>query len=196
MSGVEKIIARLNEETEAQCREILFNAKKKAAAIVQRAQAEGNETIRLAEDAAKKQSEGILAAAASQDTAAARRARLGARVALVNEVLARAQRNLHDLSDEAYFNALAGMALKNRQEGIAEMQLSERDLKRMPNDFIDKLGYGFKVSPVPAAIDDGFILKYGDIEINCTFAALFRAFEPELQAKANALLFGAPGEGK
>ena len=56
-------------------------------------------------------------------------------------------------------------------------------------DFIDKLGYGFTVSPVPADIEDGFILKYGDIEVNCTFAALFRAYSQELQAKANELLF-------
>ena len=189
MSGIEKIVSRLNEETEDQCREILFNAKKKAAEIVARAQTEGNAEIKAAEAEANKKREQILASAASQNSANERKDKLAARVALVDEVLEKAQQSLHDLSDEAYFNALAGLAKKNKQEGPAEMLLSERDLKRMPANFIDKLGYGFTVSPVPAAIEDGFILKYGEIEINCTFAALFRANRQELQAKAASLLF-------
>ncbi len=195
MSGIEKITARLNEETEAQCREILFNAKKKAAEIVSRAQTEGNETIKRAETEANKRGEQIMASAASQSAANARKAMLSAKVEMINEVLAGAKKSLHDLSDEAYFNALAGLAHKNKQEGVGEMLLCERDLRRMPKDFIDKLGYGIKVSPVPADIEDGFILKYGEIEQNCTFGALFSAYSQELQAKAASLLFGAPAKG-
>ena len=195
MSGVEKITARLNEETEAQCREILFAAKKKAAEIVALAQSQGNETIRAAEADAKKQGEQILASAASQSAANARKAMLAAKVDLINDVLSKAKQSLHDLSDEAYFNALAGLARKNRQQGVGEMLLCERDLKRMPADFIDKLGYGVKVSPVPADIEDGFILKYGEIELNCTFGALFGAFSQELQTKAASLLFDTQTKG-
>ena len=190
MSGVEKIIARLNEETEAQCREIEFTARKKAAEIVARAQTEGNTLIRQAEEEAQKRSARILAGAESQSAANARKANLAARVQLIDEVIDRAYQTLHDLGDEAYFNALAGLAVRNKQDGVGEMLLCERDLRRMPPDFIDKLGYGVKVSPVPAPIDDGFILKYGEIEINCTFKALFSAGMQDLRAKANTLLFG------
>ena len=195
MSGVEKIVARLNEETEAQCGEIVFTAKKKAAEIVSRAQEEGNRKIKEAEAAAQQQAERILASAGAQNAADERKALLGARVDLINEVLASARQSLHRLKDEAYFNALAGLATKHKQPGVGEMLLCERDLKRMPTDFIDKLGYGITVSPVPADIEDGFILKYGDIEINCTFGALFAAAEQDLQAHANALLFDPPAKG-
>ena len=51
------------------------------------------------------------------------------------------------------------------------------------------------MSPVPAPIEDGFILKYGEIEFNCTFKALFAAFSQELQAKAAELLFGGGEKG-
>ena len=190
MSGVEKIIARLNEETDAQCRETDFAARKKAAEIISRAQTEGNAEIKAAQEAAEKRGAQILAGAESLVTANGRKSRLAARVALIDEVIDRAYQNLHGLSDEAYFNALAGLAVKNKQEGVGEMLLCERDLRRMPRDFIDKLGYGVKVSPVPAPIEDGFILKYGEIEINCTFKALFAAADQELRAKANELLFG------
>ena len=194
MSGVEKITARLNEETAAQCEEILAAAKNKAAEIVARAQAEGNETIRAAEAEAKKRADQILASAVSQSAANARKAMLAAKVDLINEVLEKAKQSLHDLSDEAYFNALAGLARKNRRDGVGEMLMCERDLRRMPKDFIDKLGYGVKVSPIPVNIEDGFILKYGEIEQNCTFSALFSAFSQELQARAASLLFDTNGE--
>lgn len=189
MSGVEKIIARLNEETEAQCNDIISSAKEKAAQIVGRAQTQGNEIIKKAEEEAKKQAEQIDATASSTVVSNSRKDKLSAKVELINSVLSAAEKSLHDLSVDAYFSTIAGLAKKNKQEGTAEMLLSERDLKRMPSDFIDKLGYGFTVSPVPADISDGFILKYGEIEINCTFAALFRASSQELQAKANELLF-------
>jgi len=190
MSGVEKIIARLIEENDAQCDDIIAAAEEKAAIIVGRAQKQGNEIIKNAENEAKARAAQIEATAGSAVVSNNRKDILEAKVKLINGVLADAQKSLHDLSTEAYFTTLAGLAKKNKQEGSCEMLLCERDLKRMPSDFIDKLGYGFSVSPVPADIDDGFILKYGDIEINCTFAALFRAYSQELQAKANELLFG------
>ena len=195
MSGVEKITARLNEETAAQCEEILAAARNKAAEIVGRAQAEGNAVIQKAEAEANKRGEQILASAASQSAANARKAMLAAKVDLIDEVLSVAKQSLHDLSDEAYFNALAGLARKNRQDGIGEMLLCERDLRRMPTNFIDKLGYGIKVSPIPADIEDGFILKYGEIEQNCTFSALFSAFSQELRSRAAALLFDTGAQG-
>ena len=195
MSGIEKIVARLNEETEAQCKEIEDTAVHKAAEMAARAMSEGNEVIRAAQTAAKKKAERMVASASSQAAANTRKALLAAKVDLINEVLSSAQRSLHDLSDEAYFNALAGLAVKNKQAGVGEMLLSERDLRRMPKDFIDKLGYGVKVSPIPAPIEDGFILKYGEIELNCTFSALFGAAASRLQAKAAALLFDPPAEG-
>ena len=195
MSGVEKITARLNEETAAQCEEILSAARSKAAEIVGRAQAEGNAVIQKAEAEANKRGEQILASAASQSAANARKAMLAAKVDLIDEVLSVAKQSLHDLSDEAYFNALAGLARKNRQDGVGEMLLCERDLRRMPNNFIDKLGYGIKVSPIPADIEDGFILKYGEIEQNCTFNALFSAFSQELRSRAAELLFGTGAQG-
>ena len=195
MSGVEKITARLNEETAAQCEEILSAARSKAAEIVGRAQAEGNAVIQKAEAEANKRGEQILASAASQSAANARKAMLAAKVDLIDEVLSVAKQSLHDLSDEAYFNALAGLARKNRQDGIGEMLLCERDLRRMPNNFIDKLGSGIKVSPIPADIEDGFILKYGEIEQNCTFNALFSAFSQELRSRAAELLFGTGAQG-
>ncbi|NLX93741.1 MAG: hypothetical protein GXZ02_07760, partial [Clostridiales bacterium] len=41
----------------------------------------------------------------------------------------------------------------------------------------------------PAAIADGFILVYGDIEMNCTFDALLEESHDELKEKIAQLFF-------
>lgn len=190
MSGLEKIVSRLNEDTLVQYEEILASARQKAEAMVAAAQKEGNALIAAAETEAEKEARRMESRAVSQSEADGRKALLEAKVQLIDEVVAQAKQSLKNLSTENYFNALASLALGNKLEGVGEMRLNKADLQRMPPDFIDKLGLGIKISPVPADIQDGFILKYGDIEMNCTFDALFQASKEELRLKASALLFG------
>lgn len=190
MSGLEKIVSRLNEDTLRQCEEILASARQKAEAMVDAVQKEGNALIAEAEAEAEKKARAIASRAESRSQADGRKALLEAKVRLIDEVVSEAKMSLKNLSAENYFNALASLAVANKLEGTGEMRLSKADLQRMPTDFIDKLGLGIKVSPVPAEIEDGFILKYGDIEMNCTFDKLFQANKEELRLKASELLFG------
>lgn len=66
------------------------------------------------------------------------------------------------------------------------MQLNEKDLARMPQDFSAQLkmavpGTNITVSNTPCNIPDGFLLVYGGIDVNCTFASLFEAAGDTLQ---------------
>ena len=73
---------------------------------------------------------------------------------------------------------------------IGTMLLSEKDFKRCPSDFASRLGSNISIEGSSAVTDGGFILKYGDVEINCTLGALFTAYADELKAKASEILFG------
>ncbi len=108
----------------------------------------------------------------------------------MDEALSKAQWYLHSLNTEDYFKVLFSLAARSRQQGTGEMRLNAKDLARMPASFIQQLGAGIKVSEQPCDIEDGFILVYGDIEMNCTFSALFAANREELKAKAAEILFG------
>ena len=74
---------------------------------------------------------------------------------------------------------------------------SKTDLERLPQNFLDSLEVSLKdiknasltISEEAAQIDGGFILKYGEIEENCSFEALFIDSKDELQDKINAFLF-------
>ena len=45
------------------------------------------------------------------------------------------------------------------------------------------------VSDTPGSLSDGFLLKYGDIEINCAFEALMSASRDDLKSIAAENLF-------
>lgn len=76
-----------------------------------------------------------------------------------------------------------------------EILFSQRDLDRLPSGFEQELaqalpaGGSLKVSREPRKIDGGFVLVYGGVEQNCSFAALFDAAKDRLQDKLHALLF-------
>ena len=59
------------------------------------------------------------------------------------------------------------------------MYLSERDLDRLPEDFEEKVNSlifekgALMISKKPGNLENGFILVYGDMEVNCTLRAVF-----------------------
>lgn len=190
MSGLDHIIARIEAENETQCEAVRTEAAARSAEIVAAADAEGREAVRAAAEQAEKQAEQLVSRAKSAGALEARRAKLAAKVALVDDVLAEARQRLAGLPDAAYFETMRSLALKNKQAGEGVLFFGARDLARLPRDFAQKLGTDISVSETPAPIADGFLLKYGDVELNCTLDALFAAAREPLRSGAAERLFG------
>lgn len=195
MIGLENMIARLNAENEAECAAIVETARQRAQRIIDETNAAGNAAIAAAEKEARRQAEGVRTRAEAMAALDERRSLLEARVSLISEVLDGAKARLHDLPDEAYFKMLRELIARSRRPGQGVLRLSRRDLDRLPQGFAAALGEGIRLDPAPAPILDGFILAYGDIELNCTLSALFAAADEDLKAKAAALLFGDAAKG-
>ena len=190
MSGLDNILARLQEENEAQCARIAREAEERAAEIAAAAKADGEETVRAMEADAQKEAAQIEARARSAGAMNTRQALLREKIAMIDAVLDEAKNRLRALPAEAYFNTLAAVAVKNRQPGQGTLYLNAADLARMPADFSARLGDGITVSDTPLPIEDGFLLQYGSIEFNCTLRALFDAARDPLRAQAGEILFG------
>ena len=190
MSGLEKIIARLQEENNVQCGNIAAQADARAAEIAAQAQTEADKTIRAMEAEAEKQAAQTEARARSAGALNSRQALLRAKITLIDEVLEEAKKQLRSLPTETYFKTLAAIAVKHRRPGEGVLFLNKTDLARMPADFPAALGDGITVSDAPMELEDGFLLKYGDIEFNCTLKALFDAARDPLKAQAGEILFG------
>lgn len=74
---------------------------------------------------------------------------------------------------------LKELAVKNAISGDGVMRFSKDDTAKLPQNFISNVnsalsGKGSVSLGEPCDIDSGFMLVYGDIDVNCTFHRLFR----------------------
>lgn len=189
MSGLENIISRIKQDSSAECEKISADAAKRASEIISEAE---NKAQSLGADIisqAQKKAGLIEQRASSAAVREERTAVLNAKTQLVDSILEKALVKLHRLDKPTYFRTLKLLAEKNALNSEGVMLLNAEDLQRMPADFADGLE-NIKISAEPCSINDGFILKYGDLEVNCTFAAMLEASRDELKAVAVELLFG------
>lgn len=195
MTGLEKIVASIREEALSEARSMVDHAKADAAGLFADEKAKSDALCAQIEDAAKRQADDIERASTSALELQRRRKFLEAKQELLNQTMEQALRELYTLPDQAYFDLLSKMAVAFAEPRKGQLLLCEKDLARCPNDFEERLerdlpkGAMLSVSRTTRPIDGGFILKYGDIEQNCSFRAIFDARWDELTDNARDILF-------
>ena len=114
-------------------------------------------------------------------------------LAIISEMLKTGMETAKNLPDDEYFELILKMIGKNSQPGDGMISFGEKDLGRLPKDFLAKINSISKgkltLSDKAAAIDAGFILSYGGIEENCSFDAIFLSEADNLSDRAGKLLF-------
>nr|WP_296265665.1 V-type ATP synthase subunit E [uncultured Merdimonas sp.] len=187
--------------------QILDEAKTAAESKIAEARAQADEMIRLAEEEAKKQTEGILKKAetdvanynertASSTDLQKRTQILAAKQEVIAEVLDKAYEKVKTMGTEEYFSMLLKMVEKYALPQDGEICFSAADLGRLPEGFEAEVskaaaaaGGSLKLSREGKNIENGFILIYGGIEENCTIAAMFDAKKDELSDIVHRLVF-------
>lgn len=195
MTGLDKIVS-----------EILEEAKSEAEAVVKKAQDEADEILAAAKAAGDAQS-GKIAEGAKADVADIERGRASAlalqrrqrtlqtKQALLAETLKKARESIYEFPADTYFPLLVRLAAASAEKGEGAMLLNQKDLARLPEGFEKKLnealpeGKALKISGESRPIDGGFVLKYGDVEENCSFAAIFEARKEEFTDRIKDILF-------
>ncbi|MBE6715858.1 MAG: hypothetical protein E7573_02955 [Ruminococcaceae bacterium] len=189
MSGLDNILSRLDNECKAVCEDIINSARSEAERIIGEAEKSAEKAFEEKTAAAKKEAELIVQKAVSASQANDRKSVLGAKVELIDDILNKALNKLYNLDEMSYFEVLRKLAVNNSLEGKGTMFLSQRDIERMPSGFADAFS-DIEICREPIDIKDGFILKYGDIEVNCTFSAMMSSSKDELKSIASEILFG------
>lgn len=196
MDGLEKIIAKIHDDGLKNCQAVLDNAAKEAKAIMDNTADKADEQCKSIAAEAEAKREKILELSASRADQITRQATLSVRVKAINTVIDDAIAALDGLECEKYFDVLLTLLQKNLQPGECVLMLNQRDLARMPAGFIpkavaaaEKAGAKLTADDKAVSVPNGFILKYGDIEINCSFPAITDDMRDELKEKANSILF-------
>ena len=195
MTGLDRIIEKILLQSQENCNAILNEASLEVKKIISEAREKANkesaEIVAKATAEAKK----IEAVAKSSAESITRNRYLEIRNAILNDIISAAYLEIEKFSDEDYFAMLKRLCIKNVLEGECEMHLNGYDIGRLPDDFemsINSEIYekgAVHICVTPADIDKGFILVYGDVEINCTLKAVFDENMDRLKDMLSTALF-------
>ena len=142
---------------------------------------------------AAKQAEDIVRSARSAAELIRRNILLEKRRGLIADVLNGTVRALAALPDETYLPLLLRLSEAAARTGEGVLRLNARDLARPGTAALSRdLGGGrsIRLSEEPAAIDGGFLLEYGELEMNSSFSALLEEKRERLEDLLNRELFG------
>jgi V/A-type H+-transporting ATPase subunit E len=200
MTGADKIIATIEEESLAKRQAILSAAAEQAAQLVAQARQQAAQDSQAALEQAKKTAAHALEAAQAAAVLTLRRQLLQTKNEVIAQAIAAALQQLSTLPKAKYFEVLLQLAASQAQPGEGELRLSPGDLQRLPAGFRKKLNQALKdtgaklqVSAETTNTQGGFVLVYGDIEQNCTFEALVAAKMDDIKDALYACLFAQEG---
>jgi len=194
MTGLEKILSQIEYESNDRCRNIIEQAKEKANAVLADAKAQAEIiAAKSAEETAKKV-ENINQSARSSAELSKSKIILKSKLEVIDEMLSSSLDRIKALPEKEYFEILKTLIINNAKAGEGLLCLNLNDEKRLPKDFVSSvnkdLSEGKTVSLGNAAdIDSGFVLVYGDIDVNCSFDAIASSKRDELRDSLNRLLF-------
>ncbi len=193
MTGLENIIREIEAEGAESAAAIRREAREAAEAVIKSAENAARETAQRYNEAAENAAKEYITRAAANDEAELRRAALKKKQKIIGETLLGSKRILAE-KDERYFEMLTRLLEKYATEESGDVILCAGDAERMTKEFETALKTRkLTISEKTLDADGGFIIDYGNIEINCTLEALFDAYSEEISDMLSTLLFADKG---
>lgn len=190
MTSSEKILAGIAEESKAQADKINSDAEKQAADIIAAAKAEAETDAEKIRADAEKKAELIISSGKSSAELLKRDTALKCRRELIEKALITVADTVNAYGDKDYFDFLLTLIKKEKLNGKGEVYLSVKDKARDTASFKSELSaLDLTLSDTFADINGGFILKYGDIQINGELSALIHEKRDVLTDELNKALF-------
>ena len=190
MTSSEKILAGIAEEAKAQADKINSDAEKQAAEITAAAKTEAETEAEKIKADAEKKAELIINSGKSSAELLKRDTALNCRRELIEKALVAVADTVNAYGDKDYFDFLLTLIKKEKLNDKGEVYLSVKDKVRNITDFKSELSaLNLTLSDTFADINGGFILKYGDIQINGELSALIHEKRDMLTDELNKALF-------
>ena len=190
MTSSEKILAGIAGEAKNEAEKITAEAEKQAAEITDAAKAEAETDAEKIKADAEKKAELIINSGKSSAELLKRDTALNCRRGLIEKALNFVADTVNAYGDRDYFDFLLTLIKKEKLNGKGEVYLSVKDKARDIAAFKSDLSaLDLTLSDTFADINGGFILKYGDIQINGELSALIHEKRDMLTDELNKALF-------
>lgn len=197
MSGLENIIKEIDNKAEIEAGQIIAEAKEYCDKYMEQEREKIKEEVAEFERKAEKERELYISKAKSGADFEERNAVLKTKQKNINQALEKAYNQMISLPTQEYFEMLLNILKVNVVDKEGEILLGSKDLERLPQEFEEEAnkiasekGGTLKLIKEAADISDGFILRYGMIEENCTLQALIDTKLEQLKDVASGKLFG------
>ena len=195
MNGIEKIVARmetdaeaertaLQAETDAQCEALRAEYEEKA-------QKEYSDRLQKGMEECRARAERLAGTADME----ARKSILNFKQNMISDIFKDAERQLAALPKADYIRFLASLAAKAAAYGDEELVFNEADAKEVgkevakaANALLGAKGH-LTVAEETRKIPGGIIIKHGDIETNCAVDTLVQLRRSELAPQVAEMLF-------
>lgn len=193
MNGLEKIVARMEADTQAACDALAASAAENAAAILRDCQAQADAVTRDSAQRAAAQAAEHLEHLNGSSQLACRQRVLAAKQQLIDEAFARTAQALAALPQADYIDLLAALAAENGS-GDEELLLSAHDRETVGAAVVDaanakRPGAAFRLSDETRDTGGGLVLRRGRVELNCSFTEKLRQLRQEESSAVAQLLF-------
>lgn len=198
MGSIDNLKARLLEDDRQAAQAIEKEAMVKAEERIAAANKKADEIIRSMAEKAKKdgrdKKDRLMARAALN----ARNNLLMAKQEAMGKILAAVCIKIEEMEKNEYSQLLERMLLSNVETGDEEIIFDEKDLSRIDTSLVKRVNRSLKeqgrrndlaISEERRSIINGFILKRGDLEINCSIDAQIKSLREELEGEIAAVLF-------
>ena len=190
MTSSEKILAGIAGEAKTEAEKITAEAEKQAAEITAAAKAEAETDAEKMRADAEKKAELIINSGKSSAGLLKRDTALNCRRELIEKALITVADTVNAYGDKDYFDFLLTLIKKEKLNGKGEVYLSVKDKARDIAAFKSELSaLDLTLSDTFADINGGFILKYGDIQINGELSALIHEKRDVLTDELNKVMF-------
>ena len=198
MNGIEKIIDRIQTETNAACMVTSGEASERCAAIRLDAEEKARAAYQALLDAGKQE---LGQLRAQEDRAAkldAKKEVLSLKREMIGKAFEMALGKLQGMPKEKMVAFLARLAAEASSTGEEEIIFSEADAAGMGADVVAAANAalaaagkkaGLRLSDEHRALNGGLVLKKGNVEVNCTIETLLEQKRSELEAKVAGILF-------
>lgn len=195
MTGIEKIVAKINEDAEAEYRRIVDEAQAQADGILSdAANAAHTSAAAIVAEAEGERAE-IERRAVSMAGLEVRKMRLELKQKLLQRAFDEALAQLVSMPDADYEKFLISLASGAAENG-AELVFSAKDREKYGVSVVESVNGALKSCGVSVSLSDktrdipgGVVVCNGRVEVNCAFDTLINDRREELAAEAVKLLF-------
>jgi V/A-type H+-transporting ATPase subunit E len=196
MAGIDRIVSEIQSDAEKEAAKIITAAedaaKKQEADTQAKCDAEKADSDKLYEKELAREEKKTR----SQCEQIEKLILLETRQSIIEDILIKAKAKILIQEKSEYFETILKLLAKSTQPEKGEILFNEKDLGRLPEDFEKKInevatrnGGTLSISKDVAPITGGFILRYGNIEINSSIDAIFEENKEVLTDTVKGILW-------